>query len=183
MYIYIFIFLCLCLLICLASAERAKTLGWGDCKEGMNYAFVRDPSNANLPKVRVSPESDGVMQFYLVEWDPKHPEAGVSEILTNQSTWYGIENIFTPVKVVGNTDNCGIFFMPYETFLESTATFPAAGHDTPSATYFDIEWDKSSYLKNAQKDTYSYDLLKKATFHYKPPTFDGPFDLDATARN
>lgn len=149
----------------------------------MNYALACESGKANIPKVTVSPDSDGVMQFHLVEWDPENKEAGVREIITNQSTWYGIENIFTPVNISGNTDNCGIFFMPYETFLESTATFPAAGHDTPGATYFDIEWDKSSYLKNAKKGTYSYELLEKATYHYKPPTFEGPFDVEATTRN
>lgn len=101
------------------------------------------------------------------------------EITTNESSWYGIEKIFTPVEVVGNSDNCGVYFLPYETFLQSNAIYPAYGHDTPSVTYFEVEWDKTSYLKFAPHDTYKYELLKNSTHHYLPPAFKGPYDLDA----
>lgn len=69
--------------------------------------------------------------------------------------------------------------MPYETLLQSDAMYPSYGHDTPSVTYFDVEWDKSSYLKNAKKGTYGYELLVNSTKKYLPPVFDGPYDLDA----
>ena len=90
----------------------------------------------------------------------------------------GIENLLTPVDVRGNTENCGIYFMPYETFLESSANYPIYGHDTYGVQYYDIEWDDSSYLVNA-KGQYAKELLKKSTHKYRPPKFDGPFDMDA----
>lgn len=121
------------------------------------------------------------MRFHLLEWDPNNLTEGAKLIETNESTWYGIESLLTPVEIVGNSDECGVYFMPYETFLQSDAMYPTYGHDTPSVTYFEVEWDKSSYLKNAAKGTYGYELLKNSTHHYKPTPFHGPYDLDAAA--
>lgn len=162
----------------IANPAKAAKLGWAGCDVSKRYALAQDPAQSSIAWTTVGAESDGVMTFHVVEWDPKRPEAGARVIVTNETTWYGIENLLTPETVVGNTEHCGVFFLPYETFLESNANYPVYGHDTYGVSYFDVEWDDGSYLVNA-KSGYAKELLKKSTFHYKLPTFKGPFDMDA----
>ena len=163
------------------SKAVANALGWGDCDPTKHYALAALDSDSMTPWVTVRPDSEATMVFHLLEWDPENTTEGAKLVETNQTTWYGIESLLTPVEIVGNSDDCGVYFMPYETFLQSDAMYPTYGHDTPSVTYFEVEWDKSSYLKNAAKGTYSYELLKNSTHKYIFPPFHGPYDLDATA--
>lgn len=124
--------------------------------------------------------SDGYLRFKLVEWNPANLSVPAKIVETDASTWYGIENLLTPVTVKGNTNNCGVYFLPYETLSEGTAAFGVAGHDTPAASYIDIEWDKSSFLRGGKRTNGAdYSLIEKSTIHFKPTTFQGPFDFTA----
>lgn len=161
------------------DAAKSAKLGWSEgCNPEKRYALAQDPAQSSIPWVTVSAESDGVMRFHIIEWDPRDLSKGADVIVTNETTWYGIENLLTPETVKGNSEHCGVFFLPYETFLESSANYPVYGHDTYGVSYFDVEWDDSSYRVNA-KSGYGKELLNNSTRYYKPLKFDGPFDMDA----
>ena len=55
--------------------------------------------------------------------------------------------------------------------------YPPGGHDTPSVSAIDVQWDDSSYLANkvSSKD---YTLIEDSTGSSPEITFTGPFDFD-----
>lgn len=170
----------------LKCSDKALTylgaqLGWSGCQSGHYYVlasvpYVKDykyqPSGA---WVEYPSYSNGVLYFYFVGWNPATNETYL--VTTNATTWYGIENLFTPVATVANDPRCGFFFWPYQTLLEGNVAYPPGGHDTPSVSAIDVQWDDSSYLANkvSSKD---YTLIEDSTGSSPEITFTGPFDFD-----
>eukprot|EP01107_Rhizomastix_libera_P017462 TRINITY_DN828_c0_g1_i1.p1 TRINITY_DN828_c0_g1~~TRINITY_DN828_c0_g1_i1.p1 ORF type:complete len:647 (+),score=128.92 TRINITY_DN828_c0_g1_i1:270-1943(+) len=159
--------------------------GLDECKKGMHYSL------ASIPKMGLesqptgvwtlsSQHSDGFLRFYLLEWDPAHPEVGAKLILTNETTWFGLGVLLKPETVIGNHPNlCGFYFLPYQTFLEYTAINPPTGHDTPAVSYIGLKWNERSYLSKKDKDSkYDYSLLEQSTKKDPETSFDGPFDFN-----
>jgi hypothetical protein len=163
----------------LNNTATANFLGWNSCQQGMYYALAAAPWNSNEVWVTTPAESDGYVRFHLVGWDPSNETSPVVEIETNDTTWGGLEVLLTPVTVYGNTNQCGYYFVPYDVFTESTARFPAGGHDTPSVSYIEVEWDEKSYVK-ARAGSKDYTLLINSTRYFLPTKFTGPFDWQAS---
>eukprot|EP00727_Mastigamoeba_balamuthi_P002853 m51a1_g12565 hypothetical protein (198) ;mRNA; r:3361-3954 len=160
-----------------ADPDKAALLGWTGCRAGMRYVLAADGAEV---KTTVPAASDGYVRFHLVEWDPSNPGAGGREVQTTAMTWYGLETLLAPVSVVGNTEQCGYFFVPYETFEEGNARYPAEGHDTPVVSHLELEWDDSSYVNGgAAASGKDYSLLRASTHKMKLTKFHGPFDWNA----
>eukprot|EP00727_Mastigamoeba_balamuthi_P008540 m51a1_g4308 hypothetical protein (869) ;mRNA; f:34648-38484 len=158
----------------------ARVLGWDGCRQGMRYVLAADPDNKGEVYVTVPRNSDGYVQFDLVEWDPADPAGTARLIRTGGTTWYGLENLLTPVKIVGNSEEqCGYYFMPYETLTEGNIRYPVTGTDVATVLYVDIEWDDSSYLVNKNNAALNYSLIHKSTKKMKETKFQGPFDWNA----
>ncbi|KAH7828462.1 putative papain family cysteine protease domain containing protein [Monocercomonoides exilis] len=67
-------------------------------------------------------------------------------------------------------DNCGYYFIPYDILQKSNH-----GGTTWSSTYFDIDWEDSSYLINKDKyPKYDYQYLENSVRKQKRHEFDGP---------
>jgi hypothetical protein len=163
-----------------ADPARAAVLGWTGCRADMNYVLAALDARPSEPWTTVPAASDGYLRFKLVEWSPENLTQPATIVETDASTWYGIENLLSPVTIKGNTNNCGVYFLPYETLSEGTAVLGVDGHDTPAVSFVDIEWDKTSYAHSGKrKATGDYSMLDKSTIHYKQTTFTGPFDFDA----
>ena len=87
--------------------------------------------------------------------------------------------IFAPIKaqqdlLQNDEELCGYYFWPYE--LNDKIISLYGGF---FSTYFEIEWDDSSYLKNASKyPQYNYDLVKSSTGHLRDysPLCQNPWD-------
>eukprot|EP00727_Mastigamoeba_balamuthi_P004800 m51a1_g14318 hypothetical protein (611) ;mRNA; r:7102-17659 len=162
------------------GSDKAALYGWTSCNPAMRYALAEDEDHPGEARVTVPAASDGYMRFHLVEWDPAHPEAPANVVVTGDTTWAGLEVLLKPVNVTGNSEQCGFYFMPYETLEEGTVRYPTAGHDTAAVLYVDVEWDDSSYLR-ARKGDRNYELLAKSTLRMKDTKFQGPFDWNAAA--
>eukprot|EP00727_Mastigamoeba_balamuthi_P011556 m51a1_g7022 hypothetical protein (553) ;mRNA; r:44179-46497 len=161
-----------------ANAETARTMGWTGCRPGMHYALVAQGKEA---KITVPAGSDGAVHFHLVEWNPKDSTQPVQVVQTGAMTWGGLETLLRPISIIGNTEQCGFFFVPYDTFHESTARYPAEGHDTPVVSHIELEWDDASYAasKRSRANGKDYRLLEASTKKMKLTKFAGPFDWNA----
>eukprot|EP00727_Mastigamoeba_balamuthi_P011557 m51a1_g7023 hypothetical protein (562) ;mRNA; r:47042-49335 len=160
-----------------ANAETARRLGWTGCRAGMHYALV---SQGGEVKTTAPAGSDGYVRFHLVEWNPKDSTQPVQVVQTGAMTWGGLEMLLRPISIIGNTEQCGFFFVPYDTFSESTVRFPAEGHDTPVVSYIELEWDDASYAaKRSKANGKDYSLLQASTKKMKLTKFAGPFDWNA----
>jgi len=158
--------------------NRQEEFGWTGCKENKRYLVAGDPENGFATPFTIAPKnSDGVRQYNLIEYDPDNV-ADHTMVTTNATTPYGFERLLEPVDVQLNSDHCGYYFMPYDTFLKSNIINPTSGTDTPAFSYLQIEWDKKSYARGSSDS--KYDLIKSSTYTYAPPKFVGPLDFDNT---
>jgi hypothetical protein len=162
-----------------ALKPEAATFGWTGCQKDKAYVIVGNPADDFLSPLTSRPESVlGLRQFRLIEFDPNNKNVKATEVLTNATTWYALERLLTPVNATPNTDQCGYYFMPYDTFLKSNVIQPVSGTDTPIFSAFDIEWTKESYLANKPKGTKKdYTLIEKSTKKFSIHKFDGPLDF------
>jgi len=161
------------------TPDTAASLGWTGCQKDRVYVVAGDPSNSFLSPLTTRPESVlGLRKFKLIEYSSTDPSVTPKEVETNATTWYALERLLTPVNMTPNTDQCGYYFMPYDTFLKSNIVQPVSGTDTPVFSAFDIEWTKESYLANKPKGTKKdYSLLEKSTKKFTIRHFDGPLDF------
>jgi hypothetical protein len=158
------------------AAGRQEMLGWTGCNPDMQYLVAGDPNNGySTPKVTVPRNSDGVRIYHLIEFDPKDM-SHIVEVTTNATAPYAFERLLEPVEVQGNSNHCGYYFMPYDTFLKSNIINPLSGTDTPAFSYLNIHWDRESYARGSSDSKYK--LIKDSTYEYVPPKFDGPLDFD-----
>jgi len=156
--------------------NRQAMYGWTGCKSDKYYVIAGDPATSfATPWTTVPRNTDGVRIYHLIELDPANKADPVS-VFTNATTPFGFERLLEPVEVKGNSNHCGYYFMPYDTFLKSNIINPTSGTDTPAFSYLDIEWDPKSYPRGS--DDKAYDLIKQSTLTYAPPKFHGPLDFD-----
>jgi len=157
--------------------HREWMYGWTGCRDDRRYLVAGDPTTGySTPDFVVPKNTVGLRRFRIIEFDPTDPTLDPVVIETNATSWYGFERLLQPVEVVGNTDHCGYYFMPYDTFLKSNIVNPNYGTDTPAFSYMDIEWDKSSYADGSSDS--KYDLIKESTHTYAPPKFTSSLDFD-----
>jgi len=156
--------------------NRQWMYGWDSCNFNKKYMLAGNPdTDFSTPDFIVPKNTVGLRRFRLIEYDPTDPTA-THVVLTNATSWFGLERLLQPETTVGNTNHCGYYFMPYDTFLKSNIINPNFGTDTPAFSYMDIEWDKVSYVDgSSSKD---YDLMKKSTYKYAPPKFTSSLDFD-----
>jgi len=82
---------------------------------------------------------------------------------------------FTPIdsqlkKLKDDEDLCGYWFWPYEMLSKQVGLYVNF-----YSTYFDIDWEDSSYLANKKKfPSYDYSYLEKSTLTQKKMDFYGP---------
>eukprot|EP00727_Mastigamoeba_balamuthi_P007652 m51a1_g3507 hypothetical protein (577) ;mRNA; r:863725-865749 len=169
---------------CNPSGANAKLLGWDGCKKGMRYVAVMrntvgDTKVTAEIKVTAPAHSDGYVHFHLVEWNPANLTQPATVIETGATSWWGIENLLTPVTVIGNHRQCGYYFYPYETFIQATMNYPITGIDTPMVMYFDIDWKDSSYVYGTRRWRPEYQWLAKSLAKFSEVQFDGPWDWNA----
>lgn len=166
-------------LVCNTAAldpKKADLLGWTGCNPDLVYVLAESVEQPGTAWTTIPAGSDGYLRFHLVGWNPKDPGAAAIDVETDESSWYGIENLLRPQAIVGNSEtDCGVFFWPYETFLEATATYRTI-HDTPAVSWFGVKWSDSSYLKKRTGDR-RYDLLEKSTHKFKALNFTGPYPM------
>jgi len=159
----------------------AASLGWPstECDVNKRYLIEGDPdTDFSTPYLTIDKNVEGAAIYHLFEFDPEHPEDFNENFTTKITTPYALERLLQPAEVKGNSNHCGYYFMPYDTFLKSNIIHPTYGTDTPTYSYLDIEWDDKSYVDDSSDS--KYDLMKKSTFTYVPPKFDGPLDYDNT---
>jgi len=157
-------------------ASRLK-FGWTGCRDDRLYVLAGDPdSDYATPELTIPVTTLGLRRFHFLEYDPKNLTATPKNITTNATTWYGLEHLLEPTEIVGNSDHCGYYFMPYDTFLKSNFINPNYGTDTPAFSYMDIEWDKSSFAGSSSNSKYA--LFKNSTYTYRPPKFTSSLDFN-----
>jgi len=157
--------------------HREWMYGWDSCKPNMRYVLAGNPDTGfATPDFIVPTNTVGLRRFRIVEYDPTDPTRTPTVVLTNATSWFGLERLLQPVDPVENSNHCGYYFMPYDTFLKSNIVNPNYGTDTPAFSYMDIEWDPVSYAYGSTDS--SYDLIKKSTYTYRPPKFTSSLDFN-----
>ena len=159
------------------KSGRQGMYGWTACDQTKRYVIAGNAEQGFATPDYVAPRgSHGLRRFRLVEYDPTDPTYTPVVVETNATSWFAFERLLQPVTVFGNTNHCGYYFMPYDTFLKSNIANPAYGTDTPAFSFIDIDWDPQSFAKAAvpSKD---YSLIHSSTYHYTPPSFTGPLDF------
>jgi len=159
--------------------NREAMYGWTGCNSKKTYVVAGDPAtDFSTPLVTVPRGSDGVRIYHLIEFEKDNKAAPITEVTTNATTPFGFERLLEPVDFHMNTDHCGYYFMPYDTFLKSNIINPTYGTDTPAFSYMDIEWDPVSFARGSTDSKYK--LIVESTHQYAPPKFNGPLDFDNT---
>ena len=159
------------------KSGRQWMYGWTTCDATKRYVLAGNPEQDYATPDYVAPKNTlGLRRFRLVEYDPTDPTYTPVVVETNATSWFALERLLQPISVFGNTNHCGFYFMPYDTFLKSNIANPAYGTDTPAFSFIDIDWDAQSFAKAAvpSKD---YSLVRSSTYHYTPPSFVGPLDF------
>jgi len=155
--------------------HREEMYGWTGCNFDKTYYVAGDPATGfATPLVTIPKGSDGVRIYHLIEYE----KGNVVEVTTNATTPFGFERLFEPVDYQKNSEHCGYYFMPYDTFLKSNIVNPTYGTDTPAFSYLDIEWDRVSFARGSTDSKYR--LITDSTHQYAPPKFNGPLDFDNT---
>jgi hypothetical protein len=167
----------------------AQHYGFKKCNKSMNYVLAATPelaySSFGQPSgvwFETPAGSDGFIRVKLLEYDPLAPGNPATLVTTDDTTWVGLGNVLTPKeKGIGNDpEQCGYYFFPYQYFQEASVSAPAFGSDVASSvSYFDIEWDDSSYVAN--KESYpdlDFSYLEMSTHTIGMYTFDGPLDFE-----
>jgi hypothetical protein len=113
--------------------------------------------------------------FKIVEYD--NVTRSVNTFLTNESSWWVMGYVFTPMDFVHNDEHlCGFYPMPYSTMAKDNVYQPENDKDTNAITCFDIEWDDVSYVKN-DNGAFNYSFLKNSTKTDHENSMVGPFGL------
>jgi len=157
--------------------NREWMYGWTTCNKNLRYVIAGNPeTDYSTPDFVVPVNTYGLRRFRLIEFNPVDPTYTPRIVETNATSYFGLERLLEPVDVIGNTNHCGFYFMPYDTFLKSNILNPTYGTDTPAFSFMEIEWDKKSFADGSSKSV--YDLVKKSTYTYRPPKFTSSLDFD-----
>eukprot|EP00727_Mastigamoeba_balamuthi_P012057 m51a1_g7474 hypothetical protein (552) ;mRNA; f:188028-190038 len=157
------------------------------CKEGHRFVLIAQNTaggNRIFPQAMVSGMQSGsdLQVFALFRWNPKNT-SDFQPIGVRPMTWWTMENLFTPVRVVGNHKQCGYHFYPYETFVQATVNYPSTGIATPLVMHYDIDWKDSSYVYGSRSNLPQYRLLNQSLKYFTEVKFDGPWDWEAKINN
>jgi C1A family cysteine protease len=163
------------------SAESREYYGFSKCNPDKHYVLASIPDHPLATWFETPTGSEGYLNFFLLEFTPGDEISGATLVETENTTWFGLSRVLTPVSdLIGNhEDYCGFFFLPYQYFQEANVRNPAFGHDTPSISFMDIEWDDSSFLANKEKyPDFDYTYLEQSSKTMDMYKFDGPLDFN-----